>query len=437
MKEKKMSGFIIMLEKYITPIAEKIEGQRHISSIKNGMISLMAILMVGSISLIVMGLGNFFPDGSSIKNLFDNYNAVLGLPFMFTYGLLSIYAAVTISYAHSQKMEVPILHSILGAVLATAILNVKAVDGTFDFSFMDSRGLFIAIFASLVSVEIMSFLIKKKVTIRIKGLPDMIGKTFEAIIPLLIIICISVFISIFTQAMSGGKILPEVFVTVLGPATRGIDTPLAVFLVALFEMIFWFLGLNGYAILVSFTLPFMTQYLTENAQAFASGGVPTHIFTENFWGYFMACTGSGVTGAISILGLMSKSKELKAAGKASIIPAIFNISEPVVYGFPVAYNPYLFIPFVIGTPILSVFSFYVFKLGFINKPVVNVGGMPSPIAQYLITLDWKAPIYAVIIVFLGIIMYYPFFKMYEKSVLAEEEKVAEVDKELEELDLDF
>ena len=68
---------------------------------------------------------------------------------------------------------------------------------------------------------------------------------------------------------------------------------------------------------------------------------------------------------------------------------------------------------------------------------VNVGGMPSPIAQYLITLDWKAPIYAVIIVILGIIMYYPFFKMYEKSVLAEEEKVVEVDKELEELDLDF
>ena len=71
MKEKKMNGFITMLEKYITPIAEKIEAQRHISSIKNGMISLMAILMVGSISLIVMGLGNFFPDGSSIKNIFD------------------------------------------------------------------------------------------------------------------------------------------------------------------------------------------------------------------------------------------------------------------------------------------------------------------------------------------------------------------------------
>ena len=70
MKEKKMNGFISLLEKYITPVATKIEGQRHISSIKNGMISLMAILMVGSISLIVMGLGNFFSSWFKYKESF-------------------------------------------------------------------------------------------------------------------------------------------------------------------------------------------------------------------------------------------------------------------------------------------------------------------------------------------------------------------------------
>ena len=92
---------------------------------------------------------------------------------------------------------------------------------------------------------------------------------------------------------------------------------------------------------------------------------------------------------------------------------------------------------LLNSLLLSVFSFYVFKLGFINKPVVNVGGMPSPIAQYLITLDWKAPIYAVIIVILGIIMYYPFFKMYEKKVLQEESEVSDRQKALDSLDLDF
>ncbi|TDT56508.1 PTS sugar transporter subunit IIC [Fonticella tunisiensis] len=438
MAKTKMDSFVAILEKHIAPIASQIEKQRHIASIKNGMISLLAVLMVGSISLIITGLGNFFPEGSLIRNFFDAHNHILNLPFMFTYGLLSIYCAISISYAHSRQLELQPLHSIIGGVLATLILNGKYTDGAFDFSFLDSRGLFISIFASLIAVEIMAFLIRKQVTIRIKGLPDMIGKTFEAIIPLLIIIILSVIVNQITLSLSGGKNLSEVFTVMFAPAVNSIDTPLAVFVVSLSEMIFWFLGLNGYAILVGFTLPFMTQYLAENAAAFSAGQVPTHIFTENWWGYFLACTGSGITGAIAILGLFSKSKELKAAGKAAIVPAIFNISEPVVYGFPVVYNPYLFIPFVFGTPILGLFSYYIFKLGIVRAPIASIGGMPTPVAQYLVTLDWKAIILSFIIVALGVLMYYPFFKMYEKSVLAQEKEENTVEQEiLKELDLDF
>jgi PTS system cellobiose-specific IIC component len=319
------------------------------------------------------------------------------------------------------------------------ILCAKVKDGTFDMGFLDSRGLFIAIFASILAVELMKFLVDKKVTIRIKGLPDMIGKTFEAILPLMIIIILSTAINQTVMSLTHGNNLPEAFTTIMAPAVNSIDSPLAVFLVSLCEMIFWFLGLNGYAILVGFTLPFMTQYLAANASAFASGHVPTHIFTENWWGYFLACTGSGVVGAISILALFSKSKTLKAAGRASIVPAIFNISEPVVYGLPVVYNPYLFIPFVFGTPTLGLFTYTVFKLGFVRAPIAAVGGMPTPIAQYLVTLDWRAVVLVPVIMGLAILMYYPFFKLYEKSVLKreiEEENSKSADN-IDDLDLDF
>lgn len=201
------------------------------------------------------------------------------------------------------------------------------------------------------------------------------------------------------------------------------------------------MGLNGYAIIVGFTLPFMTYYLAENANTFMAGGVPQFIFTENWWGYFLACTGSGVTGAIAILALFSKSKTLKATGKATIVPAFFNISEPVVYGFPVAYNPYLFIPFVIGTPLLGMFTYFIFDMGWVRAPIASVGGMPTPVAQYLVTLDWKAVLLVPLILGLAILMYYPFFKIYEKSVMEkDQEGVTENEKNndvLEGLDLDF
>lgn len=433
-----MNKFVSKLEKYVAPIANRIESQRHIATIKNGMISLMAVLMVGSIGMIISGIGSFFPADSSVGMFFSEYSSILNIPFQYTYAVLSIYCAISISFYHAKQLDIPPFHCIIAGVSATLVLNTKVVDGILDTAFLDSRGLFVSIFASILAVEFMNYATKKNLTIRVKGLPDMIGKTFESIVPLLLVIVASAFISQITISLTGGQIIPELFTTMLAPAVTGIDSALGVFTIIFLEMIFWFFGLNGYAILVGFTLPFMTQYVAANATAFQAGAeVLPHVFTEAWWGTIAAATGSGLTGAISILGLRSKSKQLNAAGKASIVSAIFNISEPVVYGFPIAFNPYFFIPFVIGTPILATISYFVFRLGFIRPPVAQVGGMPTPIAQYLITLDWKAPVYAILVIVAAVVMYYPFFKMYEKSVIEKEKEAARREETNFDDDIDF
>lgn len=111
------------------------------------------------------------------------------------------------------------------------------------------------------------------------------------------------------------------------------------------------------------------------------------------------------------------------------------------YGFPVVYNPYLFLPFVIGTPLLGMFSYFIFDMGWVRAPIASVGGMPTPIAQYLVTLDWKAVLLVPVILGLAILMYYPFFKIYEKSVLKKEELETRAQSKeedvLKDLDLDF
>ncbi|MHC5252395.1 PTS sugar transporter subunit IIC [Listeria kieliensis] len=432
-----MERFIAFMEKYFEPIAAKIEKQRHIQSIKNGMIALISVLIIGSFSLIISAIGNMFPDGTAIKSFFVSNAEMLNLPFQFTFGLLSLYAAITISYNHAKQLRVPILHSIIGSVMATICLNTKFIDGKLNTEFLDSRGLFIAIFVSLITVEIIHLFIRKKVTIRIKGLPDGIAQTFEAIIPLVVILFGSVLLSIGVQALTKGQIIPEAFTTMLAPAINSIDTPYAVFLICFFEMLFWFIGLNGYAILVGFVMPFMTQYLGANAAAYAAGEPIPHVFAPNFWDYFMGFTGSGLTGALVLLALFSKSRELKAVGKASVVPAVFTISEPVVFGLPICYNPYLFIPFVFGTPILAVLQWFVFHLGWVRPPIANVGGTPIPLAQYLATMDWRAIILVVFVLAAAVLMYYPFFKMYERSLVKQEAEVSERQAAHDALDLDF
>lgn len=435
---------IDFLEKHVTPIAEKVERNKYVGSIKEGMIALMAVLMVGSFSLVAVNLLNLFPEGTIFKEFAINNADFLNLPFTFTFGFLALYAAVTISIAHARKLDLPITHAIIASVLATLILCLKPLEGGgFDPSYLDSRGLFISIIAGISTTELMAFLIRKKVTIRIPGLPDMIGKTFEAIIPLLIICVAAGLVNVVSTSLTG-SIPPEAITTITGPALNGIDSPLGVFVVILLEMTFWFVGLNGYAILIGIVLPFMTQYLALNAAAYAAGQPIPHIFTEGFWGYFIAATGSGVTGALVLHALKSKSPSLKASGKAALIPAIFGISEPVVYGLPIAYNPYLFIPFVFGTPILAVIIYEIVNVGLVGAPVAATGGMPIFLGQYLITMDWRAIPFTALIIFAAWLMYLPFFKAYEKQVLKEEhealKKEGKLDKKdeiINELGLDF
>ncbi|AGR26255.1 TPA_asm: PTS sugar transporter subunit IIC [Listeria monocytogenes] len=416
-KQSFMNRFIAFMEKYFEPVAARIEKQRHISSIKNGMIALISVLIIGSFSLIISAIGNMFPAGSVVKEFFVQNAAALNLPFQFTFGLLSIYAAITISYSHAKQMKVPVLHSVMAAVMVTLILNTKMVDGVLNTEFLDSRGLFIAIFAALISVELIGLFIRKNITIRIKGLPAGIATTFEAIIPLVVLLFSAVGLSILMQSVTSGQIIPEAFTTMLAPAINSIDTP--------------------YAILIGFVLPFMTQYLGANAAAYAAGEPIPHVFAPNFWDYFMGFSGSGITGALVILALFSKSRELKAVGKVSVVPAIFTISEPVVFGLPICFNPYLFIPFVLGTPILAVGQWFVFHFGWVRPPIANVGGTPIPLAQYLATMDWRAIILIIFVLAAAVCMYYPFFKMYEKSLIKEEEVVSERQAAHDALDLDF
>ena len=429
--------FITWLEHWLTPVAARIERQRHISSIKNGMIALMAVLMVGSISLMLMGIGGMFPQDSAVRLWFNHYNDLISLPFQFTFGLLSIYCAASVAWHHAQQMQVPILPAITGSIMATLMLNVSIVDDKMVTDYLDSRGLFVALIASLGTVELMALFIRKRITIRINGLPAGIAQTFESIIPLLVSLIAATVVHGVVANLSGGLILPQVLMSLLAPAFNSIDTPQAVFLISFLEMIFWFIGLNGYAIIVGVVLPFMTQYLAENAAAFAAGAPIPHVFAPNFWDYFLGFSGSGITGALVILSLRSRSQELRAVGKAAVVPAIFTISEPVVFGLPVAWNPWFFIPFVLGTPTIGVMSWYIFHWGWVRPPVTNVGATPIPLAQYLSTMDWRAVILGFTILGIATLVYYPVFRLYERSLLQKTQQQDSRQAAFDSLDLDF
>ena len=156
---------------------------------------------------------------------------------------------------------------------------------------------------------------------------------------------------------------------------------------------------------------------------FAAGLPVTHIFTYGFYYSIIQLTGSGLTLGLVILMMRSKAKSLKAIGTAGIVPSIFGINEPIIFGMPIILNPFMFIPFVFGPMLITLISYFAMTSGLVGKPIAAPPGfLPPGVAAFIMTLDWKCVVLALAGLVIMTIIYYPFFKMMEASEIKKEQE---------------
>ncbi len=119
--------------------------------------------------------------------------------------------------------------------------------------------------------------------------------------------------------------------------------------------------------------------------------------------------------ALTILLCTSKSKQLKAIGRLGAVPAFFGISEPVIFGLPLMLNPVFFVPFMVTSVMNGTIAYLAMSLGIVGKTYAMLSWqMPSIIGAFFSTMDWKAPVLIAVLIVLDGMLYFPFFKMYEK-----------------------
>lgn len=90
-------------------------------------------------------------------------------------------------------------------------------------------------------------------------------------------------------------------------------------------------------------------------------------------------------------------------------------------------NPILALPFIFIPLVLTTITYFVFKLGLIAKiTILAPWTLPGPIGALFATNgDWKALILVLINLLIAIVLYYPFFKKYEREMLAQEQSLNE------------
>ena len=131
--------------------------------------------------------------------------------------------------------------------------------------------------------------------------------------------------------------------------------------------------------------------------------------------------GSGNTLPLCVMGLKSKSKQISAVSKAALVPGLFNINEPAIFGFPIMYNPILLIPFTLNSLVVMGFMYVAYKFGLMGLPqVLIMTTLPVGIQSLMSTLDWRNVVFALLMFPVVYLIYLPFFKIYEKQCIAKE-----------------
>ena len=434
-----MDAIVKMLEKH-QPFFEKISRNIYLQAIKDGFLGCMPIVLTSSIFLLIATLPGVV--GITLPQpLIDWCNKL----YNFTMGVMGIMVAGTTAknFTASMNRRMPagkVLNDGSTMVAAQCSMLLLAVTqfttkfngselSVFDCTSMGTRGLFSAYIAAFITVWVYKFCVSRDLTIKLpKEVPGAIAQNFRDIIPFGGAVIICGIIDVVVRNLMGVP-FSELLIKLLSPLFTAAETYPGLILIQAATAFFWFIGVHGPSIVQPGIDPIRLANQAENLQVLLAGGHPAHSLTFN-----MSLVGEfGGTGATFIVPLLlilfMKSKQLKAVGKASIVPVAFAVNEPLLFGAPMILNPYMLIPFVTaGCVNVSVAKFFIDNVGMNGFSVVVPWATPAPIGIFITTnFQLIALVFVAIIILLDAIIYLPFLKAYDKLLCDQEaERAAEL-----------
>lgn len=418
--------FFDFIENKIAPVAGAFASQRHIGAIRDGFIGGMPFMIVGSF-LLVFAFPPFSADtsfafGQWWIGMSKEYFDVIMTPFNMTMGIMSCYISVGIAYNLAQHYELDALPTALLSLMTFLMVAAPMEEGQLSASFMGGTGIFTTIIVAIYVTELTRFLKVRNIGIKLpEQVPQKIRQSFDLLIPAMVVILTIYPLNLMLQGQLD-MILPGAIMAMFKPLVSASDSLPAILLAVFVAHALWFAGIHGAAIVGGIMAPFWLVNLGLNQDALAAGTELPATFIEPFWSFFITLGGSGATFALVLLYLRSKSVHLRSIGKLCVVPSAFNINEPIIFGSPIVMNPILFIPFV-GIPMINATIAYIaVQTEMVGKIISLVPWTaPAPIGAAW-GAGWQLSNGALVLglIILDLVLYYPFFKVYEKELLKQE-----------------
>ncbi|SBO08511.1 Oligo-beta-mannoside permease IIC component [Vibrio mediterranei] len=431
MNHSVMRLFANQVEQFMNPIAKLLMRSQHLMAMRDGFQLAMPFIFVGCMFVPII-----FPPFANPEswmsvawlNMSYTLRPILLPTYQLTLGVVGLIVSFGVSASLAKSYQLPERLSGLTGCMAFLMLAGFYLNGQEDVRYLGGSGLFTALIASIYSIEVVRLFIRKGWYIKMpEDVPILTIQSFKLMIPIFVVLST---ISTFNVALEAqfGVHFPQLIEELFRPLVLASDSLVAVLVSILICQLLWFMGIHGALIITGIMNPFWMSNLLENQTALEAGeAVLPHIYLPAFWDFFLLVGGVGSTLPLVYLAIKSRSNQLKSVGKVGAIPAIFNINEPILFGFPIIMNPLFLVPFVMVPMINATLAWFLTSAEILDRVVLMIPwSVPAPIGA-----AWAANGSVVNALMVGFAMlnsyfiYLPFFKAHEKILVEQEAERAE------------
>lgn len=406
-----MKSFMNWLAESFAPKMNELFSRPWPAAISSAMQRIIPFILVGSLIFLYNVLYSFIPVLPDLSALID-----------YSFGLIALIVAFTMA---NQVME-QLKHKEYGnsagltAISVLFMATVPFVENDSLSSFLGTIGPSGIAVGMIVGIFVGAVFHNwgKLKFLKDSDLPDFFKGWINTVIPIVISLGLTMVI-VFVLKINVTEAILSVFV----PLESIAQTLPGFLLLCFIPAFFYTMGISSW-LFSAITSPIYLSAIQRNIDAVAQGMPPTEIVTNEtiFTLAFITMGGMGATLGLNLWMMFSKSSRLKTLGRIFIVPSIFNINEPIMFGAPVVFNPLLMLPAWINAIVGPIYVWILMSTGLLSIPaeLVWVGQIPAPFSSVMVTQDMRALLWWVLLLVIYLVIWYPFFKVYEREVLIED-----------------
>lgn len=419
----KKNGFFEKMENALLAFGEKMSSSKIFSSISSAMQVAMTAIIVGSFALLIASID--FGNYQEIIYKIPYLATICYKIFSVTVGMISLFIVFVLAYVFSGKIELKEqVGTAVFSLIIFFIITPFDESGALPTTWTGTRGMIAAILIGIIIPLAIKFLVSHKVVIRLpNSVPKFIQDSFVLLIPAAIIFSLASLLSCIIASTQYGDLQNMIYTLIQTPLQSiGLSLP-GIVIINLLVSLVWWCGIHGDVITNTVGSLLTAAELANLAATQANMTLPNTVTST-----FFNSTNPGGYGQLLIPAIIAlifcKSKEMKAIGKSAIVPATFTIGEPVLFGIPIMFNPFLLVPMLITTVLNVVYWYAIIELGIVGRfaGYVIPWTCPPIIMQLLgSSTPIKAAIAEVIMIIIDILIWLPFMKIEDKQKIAAEE----------------